>query len=143
MKGGGPYPGGGILMVTGKVGGTRPTALGTAWATGSWMREIQVRDISTHTKHVNSIMVKLDGTGVSDHDPVASIKDFGKKNPLLSGRLTDQDSQTCGKQRCTVTTVIPPKTRVTNCYTILLLSQTIFWGKWAKNSLDRTFSVPV
>lgn len=40
MKGGGPYPGGGILMVTGKVGGTRPTALGTAWATGSWMREI-------------------------------------------------------------------------------------------------------
>lgn len=33
-----------------------------------------MRDISTHTKHVNSIMVKLDGTGVSDHDPVASIK---------------------------------------------------------------------
>lgn len=36
MKGGGPYPGGGIPMVTGKAGGTKPTPLGTAWATGSW-----------------------------------------------------------------------------------------------------------
>ena len=40
MKGGGPYPGGGILMVTGKVGGTKPTALETAWATGSWTKQI-------------------------------------------------------------------------------------------------------
>lgn len=38
MKGGGPYPGGGIPMETGKAGGTRPTPLGTAWATGSWGR---------------------------------------------------------------------------------------------------------
>lgn len=37
MKGGGPYPGGGMPMV--KVGGTRPTAPGTAWATGSWWRD--------------------------------------------------------------------------------------------------------
>lgn len=42
MKGGGPYPGGGIPIVTGKVGGTKPTAPGTAWATGSWVREAQV-----------------------------------------------------------------------------------------------------
>lgn len=42
-------------MVTGKVGGTIPTALGTAWATGSWRKS----DERVHTIHgyVNSIMV--------------------------------------------------------------------------------------
>lgn len=62
-------------------------------------------------------MVKLDGTGVSDNDPVASIKDFGKKpTALWTFNRSRQSNLWQTEMHCHH--CHPPKTRITSCYTI-------------------------